>query len=65
MRKIEYILNFFFSRFSQTGPQTGLFGTPAQTSPFANTAAGTSTGGTGNIYNIKYLCLYTFYDRYL
>ncbi|XP_050452741.1 nuclear pore complex protein Nup98-Nup96 [Cataglyphis hispanica] len=40
-------LRFEDYQVGRKGPQTGLFGTSAQTSPFANTAAGTSTGGTG------------------
>lgn len=40
-------LRFEDYQVGRKGPQTGLFGTPAQASPFANTAAGTSTGGTG------------------
>lgn len=52
------ILIFWFSYFSfilQIGPQSGLFGTSAQTSPFGSTSAGTSTAGAGKLRDIKYL----------
>lgn len=41
MKSMDILVFFFF----QTGPQTGLFGTSAQTSPFGSTSA--STAGTG------------------
>ncbi|XP_014482996.1 PREDICTED: nuclear pore complex protein Nup98-Nup96 isoform X2 [Dinoponera quadriceps] len=41
-------LRFEDYQVGRKGPQnTGLFGTPAQPSPFGNTTAGTSTAGTG------------------
>lgn len=40
-------LRFEDYQIGRKGPQTGLFGTSAQTSPFGSTSAGTSTAGTG------------------
>ncbi|KYQ46936.1 Nuclear pore complex protein Nup98-Nup96, partial [Trachymyrmex zeteki] len=40
-------LRFEDYQLGRKGPQTGLFGTSAQTSPFGSAAAGTSTAGTG------------------
>ncbi|XP_012057062.1 PREDICTED: nuclear pore complex protein Nup98-Nup96 [Atta cephalotes] len=40
-------LRFEDYQLGRKGPQTGLFGTSAQTSPFGSAAAGTSTTGTG------------------
>ncbi|KYM94718.1 Nuclear pore complex protein Nup98-Nup96 [Cyphomyrmex costatus] len=40
-------LRFEDYQIGRKGPQTGLFGTSAQTSPFGSAAAGTSTAGTG------------------
>ncbi|XP_077255171.1 nuclear pore complex protein Nup98-96 isoform X1 [Temnothorax americanus] len=40
-------LRFEDYQLGRKGPQTGLFGTSAQTSPFGSTSAGTSTAGTG------------------
>ncbi|XP_011858576.1 PREDICTED: nuclear pore complex protein Nup98-Nup96-like [Vollenhovia emeryi] len=40
-------LRFEDYQLGRKGPQTGLFGESAQTSPFGGTAAGTSTAGTG------------------
>lgn len=53
--------------FCSTGPQnTGLFGTPAQPSPFGSTAAGTSTAGTGELYQLyTYNCIRTVYTQEL
>ncbi|XP_025995170.1 nuclear pore complex protein Nup98-Nup96 isoform X2 [Solenopsis invicta] len=40
-------LRFEDYQIGRKGPQTGLFGTSAQTSPFGSTTAGTSTANTG------------------
>ncbi|EGI62301.1 Nuclear pore complex protein Nup98-Nup96, partial [Acromyrmex echinatior] len=46
-------LRFEDYQLGRKGPQTGLFGTSAQTSPFGSAAAGTSTAGTESFITQK------------